>query len=129
MGIFNFIKKKRPLEEREDFEKDLRSISDFFAELERDVKDLKEIGIKVKKIRAKERSEVDYKKQIKLLHDEVNAWDKFLERFVMLDRDTDIAGERVKKISGILKEEAVKMKLDPDTIQMVKRKDEWAFDW
>ncbi len=129
MGIFNLFKKKRSLEEREDFEKDLRSISDFFAELERDIKDLKDLGVKVKKTRAKERSEVDYKKQIKLLHEGINAWDKFLERFVMLDRDTDIAGERVKKISAVLREEAIKMNLDPDIIKMVKRKDEWAFDW
>ncbi len=129
MGIFNLIKKKRPLEETEDFEKDFRSIMEFLTSIGRDVKDLHELGLKVKKERAKERSEVDNKKQLKLLEDEIKAWDKFLERFVMFDRDTDITGERVKKISQILKEEAATMKLDPEIIKMVNSKREWVFNW
>ncbi len=129
MGIFNLIKKKRPLEETEDFEKDLHSIIEFLISIGRDVKDIYELGGKVKEARAKERSEVDNKKQLKLLEDEIKAWDKFLERFVMFDRDTDITGERVKKISQILKEEAATMKLDPEIIKMVNSKREWVFNW
>lgn len=129
MGIFNLIKKKRPLEETEDFEKDLHSIIEFLTSIGRDVKDIYELIGKVKKARAKERSEVDNKKQLKLLEDEIKAWDNFLERFVMLDRDTDITGERIKKISQILKEEASTMKLDPEIIKMVNSKREWVFNW
>lgn len=129
MGIFNLIKKKRPLEETEDFEKDLHSIIEFLTSIGRDVKDIYELIGKVKKARAKERSEVDNKKQLKLLEDEIKVWDKFLERFVMLDRDTDITGERIKKISQILKEEASTMKLDPEIIKMVNSKREWVFNW
>ena len=129
MGIFNLIKKKRPLEETEDFEGDIRSIVDFLAHVGRDVKDLYELIAKVKKARAKERSEVDDKKQIKLLEEEIIAWDKFLEMFVMFDRDIDITGERVKKISQILKEEAKIMKIDPKIIKKIENKREWVFNW
>lgn len=129
MGIFNLIKKKRPLEETEDFERDLRSIIDFLAHVGRDVKDLYELITKVKKARAKERSEVDDKKQIKLLEEEIKEWDKFLEMFVMFERDTDITGERAKKISQILKEEAKTMKIDPELLKKIDNKREWVFNW
>ena len=129
MGIFNLIKKKRPLEESEDFEKDLFSIMDFLANVGKDVKDVYELGIKVKKLRAKERSETDNKKQIILLEDEIRAWDKFLERYVMLQRDTTINGARVKKISKMLQEEAKQMDVSKETKELVKKKDEWVFNW
>ncbi|TKJ17842.1 hypothetical protein CEE44_04960 [Candidatus Woesearchaeota archaeon B3_Woes] len=129
MGIFNIVKKKRPLEETEDFERDIHSIVDFLAHVGRDVKDLYELVAKVKKARAKERSEVDGKKQIKLLEEEIKAWDKFLEMFVMFDRDIDITGERVKKISQILKEEAKTMKIDQDLLKKINKKREWVFNW
>ena len=129
MGIFNLIKKKRPLEDTEDFEKDLYSIMEFLAGVGKDIKDVYELGIKVKKIRQKERSEIDNKKQVKLLEDSIKAWDKFLERYVMLQRDTGVAGARVKKISQVLKEEAKKMDINPDLKKMVKTKDEWVFNW
>ena len=128
MGIFN-LKKRESSEETVDFEKHLTSIMEFLANVGHDVKDLYHLGIKVKKLRHKERSEVDSKKQKKLLTEEIEAWDKFLERFVMLDRDTDITGERVKKISNVLKEEAVKMSIDTETLKKTRKKDEWVFDW
>jgi|TARA_Y100000310_G_C20587376_1_gene766180 hypothetical protein len=128
MGIFN-LKKRRPLEESEDFEKDLHSIISFLANIGKDVKDVYELGMNVKKLRAKERSETDNKKQIKLLEDEIKAWDKFLERYVMLQRDTTITGARVKKISKMLKEEAKQMDVKPEIKQLVKKKDEWVFNW
>ena len=128
MGIFN-IRKKRPAEETIDFEKDLGSIMEFLAGVGHDIRDLYHLGIKVKKLRQKERSEVDSKKQKKILKEEIEAWDKLLERFVMFDRDTDVTGERVKKISKVLQEEAIKMHLDTDTIKKTRTKDEWVFDW
>ncbi len=131
MGIFNLIKKKRRLD-TENLEKNLYSIMEFLANAGKDAKEIYELGVKVKKLREKERSEVDSKKQIKLLEDEIKAWDHFLERFVMFDRDTDITGERVKKISQVLRQEAEKVKktdIDPDLLKMVKNKDEWVFNW
>jgi len=129
MGIFNVFKKKRHLEDTEDFEKDLFSIMDFIANVGKDVKDIYELGVKVKKLREKERSEINEKKQIKLLEDTIKAWDKFLEKFVMFDRDVDISSERVKKISQVLQEEAEKMNIDKELKFMVKKKDEWVFNW
>jgi|TARA_B100002003_G_C14154579_1_gene555650 hypothetical protein len=128
MGIFN-LKKRRPLEESEDFDKDLHSIISFLANVGKDVKEVYELGMNVKKLRAKERSETDNKKQIKLLEDEIKAWDKFLERYVMLQRDTTITGARVKKISRMLKEEAKQMDVKPEIKDLVKKKDEWVFNW
>ncbi len=131
MGIFNLVKKKRRVD-AEDFEKNLYSIMEFLANSGRDVKAVYELGLKVKKIRQKERSEVDSKKQLKLLEEEIKEWDNFLERFVMLERDTDVTGQRVKKISQVLRQEAEKMKkegLDPELVKMVRAKDEWVFNW
>ena len=129
MGILNLVKKKRPLEEREDFEKDLYSIMEFLPTIGKDVKEIYDFCIKVKKARAKERSEVDAKKQAKLLEEEIIAWDKFLEKYVMFDRDIDIASARVKKISAILKEEAEQINVSHKVKDMVKKKGEWTFNW
>jgi hypothetical protein len=129
MGIFNLIKKKRPLEESEDFEKDFYSIMEFIANVGKDVKDVYELGMKVKKLRERERSETDNKRQIILLENEIEAWDKFLERYVMLQRDTTVNGARVKKISQMLREEAKQMDVRPKIKEMVKKKDEWVFNW
>ena len=129
MGIFNLFKKKRVLEDTEDFEKDLDSIIEFLAEVGRDVKIIYDDCVKIKKIRARERAEYDSKKQIKFLEDNIKAWDKFLERFVMFDRDTDITSERVKRISEVLKEETEKMEVSPEIKDMVKKKTEWVFNW
>ena len=63
MGIFNLAKKKPELEDTEDFEKDVFSILDFIESLGKDTKEVKELLLKVKKIRADERSETDNKKQ------------------------------------------------------------------
>ena len=129
MGIINLIKKKKPLEDGGDFEKDFFSIMEFLATLGKDVKDIYELGVKVKKLRRKERSEIDDKKQKALLEEEIKAWDKFLEKFVMFDRDTDVTSERVKRISNVLKEEVEKMNLNSEVKSMVKKKDEWVFNW
>jgi hypothetical protein len=129
MGIFNLIKKNRPLEESGDFEKDLYSIMEFIANVGKDVKDVYELGMKVKKLREKERSEIDNNKQITLLENEIEAWDNFLERYVMLQRDTTVNGARVKKISQMLKEEAKQMDVKPLIKDMVQKKDEWVFNW
>ncbi|MCK4521604.1 MAG: hypothetical protein KAU20_03445 [Nanoarchaeota archaeon] len=131
MGIFNRYntRKKGTAEETIDFEKDMKSIIEFLAGVGKDIKELYDLCIKVRKIRQKERSEVDDKKQKKLLTDEINAWDKLLERFVMFDRDTDVTGERIKNISKVLQEEALKINLDKETIKKTRTKDEWVFDW
>ena len=129
MGIFNLVKKKRPLSDTEDLEKDLFSIMDFLANVGSDIKDVYGLGIDVKKLRSKERSEVDNKKQVNLLEKEIKAWDKFLERYVMFQRDTAITGQRVKKISKLLQEESSKMDIDPRVKEMIKKKDEWVFNW
>ena len=93
------------------------------------IKDVYELGMKVKKLREKERSEIDNNKQITLLENEIEAWDNFLERYVMLQRDTTVNGARVKKISQMLKEEAKQMDVKPLIKDMVQKKDEWVFNW
>jgi hypothetical protein len=129
MGIFNTLQKKRKLEDSEDFEKDLFSIMEFLATLGKDVKEIYDLSFKIKKLRSKERAEVEDKKQLKLLEKEIKEWDEFLEKFVMFDRDVAVASQRVKKISSILAEEADKMPINPQLKLMVKKKDEWVFNW
>lgn len=129
MGFFNIFKKKKNMEDREDFERDLRSTLEFLANLGRDSRAVYSLGLRVKDIRKSERSEVDNEKQKKLLEQEIQAWDKFLEKFVMIVRDTDVAGASCKRISQVLGEEAAKLKVDKSIIQMIKNKDEWNFNW
>jgi len=129
MGFFNYFTKKKPLEESEDFEKQLTSITEFLQAVDRDVQDILPLLSKVKKLRGKERSEIDEGKQRKLLEEEIHAWDRFLERFVMFDRDVDVTGERVKKISAILKEEAHTIDTHYSVKRMTQEKDEWVFNW
>jgi hypothetical protein len=129
MGIFNRFVKKRELDDTEDFEQDLRSIYEFLYSLDREAKDLKEKLDRVRKIRNDERSEVDNKKQAKLLESEINLWDQFLERYVIFDRDADITSARAKKVSEVLREEAKKLDLHKSVIDKVTKKDEWVFNW
>ena len=129
MGILNIVKKKKDFEDTEDLEKDIASIMEFFSGIGRDIKEVHELIVKVKKLRKRERSEYDDKKQIKLLEKEIEAWDKFLERYVMIDRDLDVTSARIKKISKVLKEEAEKMKVKASLKKMVNKKDEWVFNW
>jgi len=129
MGILNLFVKKRKLEDTEDFEKDIFSIMEFLKDTGKDIKDIHELLLKVKKSRVAERSEYDENKQLRLLKDEITAWDNFLERYVIFDRDTDITSARIKNISEILREEANKMKLPKDIREMVNKKDEWVFNW
>lgn len=129
MGIFNFLIKKKPLEDTEDFEKDIRSIFEFIKSMGKDVKEIHELLSKAKRLRANERSEYDADKQLRLLKDEIIAWDNFLEKYVMFDRDVDITSSRVKKISEVLREEANKMKLHKEIKDIVNKKDEWVFNW
>ena len=117
------------LEDTEDFEKDIFSILEFLESLSKDTKEVKELLLKVRKIRSEERSETDNKKQVKLLEQEINSWDNFLERYVILDRDVDVTSARAKKISEILREEAKKMNLSQTIQDKVNKKDEWAFNW
>lgn len=129
MGIINLIKKKPELEDTEDFEKDIFSITEFLESLDKETKIVKELLLKVKKIRADERSETDNKKQAKLLEQEINAFDKFLEKYVIFDRDVDVTSARVKKLSEVLREEAKKLNLPKDILEKVNKKDEWVFNW
>jgi len=129
MGIFNLFVKKRRLEYTEDFEKDINSVMDFFKGMGQDVKDIHELLFKAKKLRASERSEYDAEKQIRLLKDEIIAWDNFLEKYVMFDRDVDVTSARIKKISEVLREEANAMKLHKEIRDIVNKKDEWVFNW
>ena len=129
MALFDFIKKKKVQTAEEDFEKELYSILEFLATVGRDIKDLYEAGVKVRALRIKERSEVDSKKQLKLLSDEIFSWDAFLERFVMFQRDVTVSGERAKKISSILKDEARVLQVPYKVQKLLKEKDEWNFDW
>ena len=127
MGIFNLIKKKKPVEE--DLEKSLFSVMDFLANVSDDAKEVYELGVKVKKLRSKERSEINDKKQLRLLEDEIKSWDRFLERYVMFQRDVAVTGQRVKKVSKILQGEVSKMDINPEIKSLVKEKDEWVFNW
>jgi|GEM_PF-5838428 len=129
MGIFNLFIKKRPLEYTEDFEKDINSVMDFFKGMGKDVKDIHELLVKSKKLRSSERSEYDAEKQIRLLKDEIIAWDNFLEKYVMFDRDVDVTSARIKKISEVLREEANTMRLHKEIRDIVNKKDEWVFNW
>jgi hypothetical protein len=129
MGILNLIKKKPVLEDTEDFEKDIFSILEFLESLNKDAKEIRTLLLKVKDIRHEERSETDNKKQVKLLEKEIDAWDKFLETFVIFDRDVDVTSARVKKISEILREEAKKMNMSQTIQDKVNKKDEWVFNW
>ena len=106
MGIFNLFKKSRKLEDSEDFEKDISTMMETLYVSTKDIKEIYDLLINIKKIRSKERSQLDDKKQLKLLEEEILSWDKFLEMFVAFKRDVDLNGQRAKKISQVLREEA-----------------------
>ena len=129
MGIFNSLQKKKSLEDTEDVEKDMRLIMEFFTYTAKDMKDVYDRLIKAKRLHAKERAELNSKKQIKLLEEEIAAWDAFLERFVWYYRDVALAGQRVKRVSKVLREESRKLPVHKKTKNTTHKKDEWVFNW
>ena len=129
MGIFNLFKKSRKLEDSEDFEKDISTMMETLYVSTKDIKEIYDLLINIKKIRSKERSQLDDKKQLKLLEEEILSWDKFLEMFVAFKRDVDLNGQRAKKISQVLREEADEMPVKEGIKEITKKKDEWVFNW
>lgn len=129
MGIFNKLVKQKHLEDTEDLERDLTYTLEFFTRVGPDVARLYKLCAAAKRLRESERSQIDGKKQVKLLEEEIAAWDVFLEKFVMFYRDVALAGSRCKKVSRVLREESEKMQVKEDLKELTHKKDEWVFNW
>lgn len=129
MGWFTRTRKKRYLEDTENVESDIRHVLEFLQYSVLDIKNLHDSLAQIKKLRAAERAEIDDKKQLKEIEQLIESWDKLLERWVMFDRDVDINGERIKRVSQVLREESEKLPVRDAIKSKTHTKDEWTFDW
>ena len=115
----NIVKKK---EEFIDIDKDLDAILEFFKDIPLNLKKLILLYSTFKLLR---KQELKLNKSTdKIIKNQIRTYDKILKTYEILELDTDINGERVKKIAKALAKKAQKLGMNK-TI----KKEHWTFDW
>ncbi|MBW2981412.1 hypothetical protein KY343_00900 [Candidatus Woesearchaeota archaeon] len=106
-----------------DFLNEVKPAADELAKLYNQFNALRKMELKLKKGKAGAHAMKDnMQKQIK-------KYDQVIKAYEMLELDTDVNGERVKKIADKLTETARKLKVNKDLLDKVTRSDHWTFDW
>ncbi|MBW2992402.1 hypothetical protein KY345_04260 [Candidatus Woesearchaeota archaeon] len=57
------------------------------------------------------------------------AWDKLVRDYEFFEEDVDVNGERVKRITKALVEQAKSAGIDKEKLKEFKSKESWSFDW
>lgn len=131
MGIFNLLIKQKK-EELIEVDKDLRAIVEFLKGVDDNVQGLAGLFRKFIELRKQFIHHRAVKNEFgvrKSIMEQVKLYDKIVESFETLELDTDIAGERVKKIAKALKTDAEKHQINQKWLDLVKKDEKWTFDW
>ncbi len=60
---------------------------------------------------------------------QIKKYDEVLKAYEILELDTDVNGERIKKIAGELTKKAKVLKVDKVLLDKVTKSTHWTFDW
>ena len=63
------------------------------------------------------------------LQKQIKKYDKIMKAYEVLELDTDVNGERVKKIAHELQEKAKKLAVDKELLKKITTSTHWTFDW
>ncbi len=97
----------------------LKDISKLYGQF----KSLRKLELKLKKEKAGNHALKDnITKQIK-------KYDQIIKAYEMLELDTDVNGERVKKIADEIEAKARKLKVNKELLDKITKSDHWTFDW
>ncbi len=86
-------------------------------------KSLRKLELKLKKEKAGNHALKDnITKQIK-------KYDQIIKAYEMLELDTDVNGERVKKLADEIEAKARRLKVNKELLDKITKSDHWTFDW
>ena len=86
-------------------------------------KSLRNLELKLKKEKAGNHALKDnITKQIK-------KYDQIIKAYEMLELDTDVNGERVKKLADEIEAKARRLKVNKELLDKITKSDHWTFDW
>jgi hypothetical protein len=106
-----------------DFLKDFRPAVDTLDRLLNEFQLLRKKELKFKKEKKdKELIKENLQKQIR-------KFDQIMKTYEVLELDTDVNGERVKKIAHELQEKARKQQIDKALLKKITTSAHWTFDW
>ena len=63
------------------------------------------------------------------IHKQIKKYDAIMKAYELLELDTDVNGERIKKIANELTLKAKKLKANKDLLNKVTKSEHWTFDW
>jgi hypothetical protein len=108
--ILSFLKETEPA---------LKNIAGLYSQL----KSLRKMELKLKKAKAGKHSLKDN------IQKQVRKYDQILKAYELLELDTDVNGERVKKIADEIESKARRLKANRDLLKKMATSDHWTFDW
>ena len=127
------LTKPKEIESKIDIDKDIDAILLFTKEISPDIKELSELFAKFKSLRKKEvllrKSKASIKKIRGIIEQEVEVYDKILEKYEYLELEVDVNGERVKNISTVLGKTAKDANISQKWLKRIKESERWIFDW
>lgn len=120
-------------QEKIDIDKDIDAVSLFLKDALPVAKLLKVQLGKMQKLRAQEKklnkAKAHKDKLKKNLLDQLRVYDTILQNYEFFELDTDINGERVKKIAHQLSKRAQEDKIDKKILSKITKSERWSFNW
>ena len=124
------VKEKK---EYTDVDKTSIVIIDFLEEINPAVDTLSRLMNEFRSLRKQELKFKREKKDKDLIKDnlqkQIKKFDKIIKAYELLELDTDVNGERVKKIANVLQEKAKKQQIDRALLDKITKSNHWTFDW
>ena len=97
----------------------LKDISKLYGQF----KSLRKLELKLKKEKAGNHALKDN------ITKHIKKYDQIIKAYEMLELDTDVNGERVKKIADEIEGKARRLKVNKDLLDKITKSDHWTFDW
>jgi DNA repair ATPase RecN len=105
------------------FLNEIKPTADELAKLYGQFQSLRKMELKLRKEKAGNHALKDN------MQKQIRKYDQILKAYELLELDTDVNGERVKKIADELTNKARKLNVNKDLLDKVTRSEHWTFDW
>jgi DNA repair ATPase RecN len=110
-------------------DKDISAIIDFIRESTRDIKEIYKLSKQLQALREKEKQMGDrHAPEPSLQHnvkEQIETFDKLLETYEFFDEDVEVNKQRMKFISRALKKHSQELKVDPELLTSLEKRNWW----
>jgi hypothetical protein len=124
------VKEKKPYT---DIDTGLGVIIDFLKETRPGLDKLDRLLNEFRLLRKKELQLKREKKGKDLLREnltkQIKKYDQIMKAYELLELDTDVNGERIKKIADEVEDKARKLQVDKKLLEKITKSNHWTFDW